>query len=90
MKKFLITLPTRRTGPIFTLNSRGQKVDEDGFCTSKMTKLNLNRLECVSVKIRPDNVQVRDIKDSAKTTLTFNHAEWQAFIKGVKEGEFDV
>ncbi|MCW8206083.1 DUF397 domain-containing protein [Verminephrobacter aporrectodeae subsp. tuberculatae] len=45
---------------------------------------------CVSVQIDPEKVLVRDTKDTFNTTLTFNHNEWKAFIKGVKGGEFDV
>lgn len=37
-----------------------------------------------------DSVLVRDTKDSAKTILTYNRGEWNAFIKGVKGGEFDL
>jgi hypothetical protein len=33
---------------------------------------------------------VRDTKDSQRRTeLTFTHDEWDAFVKGVKAGEFD-
>jgi hypothetical protein len=31
-----------------------------------------------------------DSKNSGKATLCFTHSEWQAFIEGVKAGEFDV
>ncbi|MFA4846571.1 MAG: DUF397 domain-containing protein [Patescibacteria group bacterium] len=45
---------------------------------------------CVSVAITSDKVGVRDTKDPSKTTLTFTHDEWTAFIDGVKKGEFDL
>lgn len=46
---------------------------------------------CVSVAISEDgNVAVRDTKDDSKTTLHFNKDEWNAFIKGVKNNEFDI
>ncbi|PIR57990.1 MAG: DUF397 domain-containing protein [Parcubacteria group bacterium CG10_big_fil_rev_8_21_14_0_10_38_31] len=45
---------------------------------------------CVSVALTPDGVAVRDTKDSSKRTLFFTHGEWKAFVKGVKEGEFDA
>jgi|688.fasta_scaffold694412_1 hypothetical protein len=44
---------------------------------------------CVSVAYKEGVVAVRDTKDSAKATLQFTEAEWQAFIRGVKKGEFD-
>lgn len=85
MEKFFIN------GRAFTMNDRGQKVDEDGFFTSKWTNKPVGiKFVCVSVKISDDKVQVRDTKDASKTTLTFNHDEWRAFIKGVKDGEFDL
>jgi hypothetical protein len=45
---------------------------------------------CVAVKIDTDSVKVRDTKDVKSPTLTFTHAEWDAFIGGVKLGEFDL
>lgn len=44
---------------------------------------------CVQVAIRKDGIGVRDSKDPDKTTLCFTPGEWQAFIAGVKAGEFD-
>lgn len=72
-------------GRAFTRNAQGRKVDEDGFMTSSST---INEV-CVSVKNMGDWVGVRDTKDPTKTTLKFDHAEWEAFTKGVKAGEFD-
>lgn len=45
---------------------------------------------CVSVAVTTEAVGVRDTKDGAKTTLTFTHDEWDAFVKGVKAGEYDL
>jgi len=46
--------------------------------------------KCVEVAIREDIVGVRDSKDLKKTTLTFSRDEWEVFIQGVKNGEFDL
>jgi hypothetical protein len=72
-------------------NPRG-KFDEDGFKKSSASKWiqRLMRMECVSVKITPDSVMIRDTKDATKVTLTYTHGEWEAFITGVKNGEFDL
>lgn len=67
-----------------------KKYDEDGFTTAAPCLFKPMKIICVSVKISDDKVQVRDTKDSSKTTLTFDHNEWKAFIGGVKNGEFDV
>ncbi len=47
---------------------------------------------CVEVS-RPngDIILVRDTKEKGKgPNLSFNAREWNAFIKGVKDGEFDL
>ena len=45
--------------------------------------------ECVEVGQLPDGfVTVRDTKDpERRTSLTFTRDEWEAFVKGVKNGE---
>ena len=45
---------------------------------------------CVAVAIRPQGVAVRSTKDKSKTTLFFGKGEWRAFVKGVKNGEFEL
>lgn len=45
---------------------------------------------CVEIRITTGKVQVRDTKDRAGAVLTFTHAEWCAFLAGVRLGEFDV
>ena len=45
---------------------------------------------CVEVGCSPDGtVLVRDTKDSSRHALTFTNDEWDAFVAGVKAGEFD-
>ncbi len=44
---------------------------------------------CVTVAHRDGIIAVRDTKDSSKMTLNFTPEEWQLFIAGVKNGEFD-
>lgn len=57
---------------------------------SKATFSQYSWNQCVQVAIRKDIIGVRDSKDSDKTTLTFTPQEWEAFISGVKAGEFDI
>lgn len=45
--------------------------------------------KCVYVSISKDNVLVTDISTEAPI-LRFSSDEWHAFIKGVKNGEFDL
>ena len=48
---------------------------------------------CVWVDIEPDAVRVTyssPDRRPADTMLRFTHAEWAAFLAGVKAGEFDL
>jgi uncharacterized protein DUF397 len=44
---------------------------------------------CVEVGVRNELIRVRDSKDRDGGELTFNAGEWDAFVRGVKAGEFD-
>lgn len=66
------------------------RVDEDGFRVSSLTFIKDKYRSCVAVKFDGDKIQVRDTKDPNKTTLSYTHDEWNAFIGGVKGGEFDL
>lgn len=44
---------------------------------------------CVEVARVGDDYLVRDSKDPGGPTLTFDSAEWLAFIKSAAAGEFD-
>ncbi|OYV63501.1 MAG: hypothetical protein B7X03_01645 [Parcubacteria group bacterium 21-58-10] len=65
-------------------------VDEDGLRKSSWSVHNPASRFCVAVKMEGGSVMVRDTKDPAKATLTYTRGEWDAFIKGVKAGEFDL
>lgn len=45
---------------------------------------------CVEVSINDAEVIVRDSKDPGGATLRFTVAEWEAFVMGARQGEFDV
>ena len=45
--------------------------------------------DCVMIAQTDGAILVRDSKDADKTTLVFTLDEWDAFVKGVKNGEFD-
>jgi hypothetical protein len=44
---------------------------------------------CVEVAILGDRVAVRDAKDRNGPVLVFTAREWEAFVGGVRGGEFD-
>lgn len=47
---------------------------------------------CVEVLFTPSfsQILVRDTKDPSSQPLNFTSDEWRAFIKGAKDGEFDI
>jgi hypothetical protein len=45
---------------------------------------------CVEVALGDRQVAVRDSKDRTGPELVFSFAEWNAFVDGVRGGEFDV
>jgi Domain of unknown function (DUF397) len=47
--------------------------------------------QCVEVAFLPGTIAVRDTKAAgAGPILVFSAAEWEAFVNGVKGGEFDL
>jgi hypothetical protein len=59
--------------------------EAEGFKLSSFT----HKCCCVAVRIG-DMVEIRDTKNSNGPTISYNKDEWTAFIKGVKNGEFDI
>jgi hypothetical protein len=45
---------------------------------------------CVEVAVVEGNTAVRDSKHPQGAVLVFTPVEWQAFIAGVRDGEFDL
>lgn len=45
---------------------------------------------CVEVAMLLGQVYVRDSKDPAGPSLIFTPREWDAFVAGAKDGEFDL
>ncbi len=62
---------------------RGTKWTKSSRCT-------WDKPQCVEVQIGHDFVAVRDSKHPRQLALTFDYAEWDAFLAGVKAGEFDI
>jgi Domain of unknown function (DUF397) len=45
---------------------------------------------CVEIAFLDGQIAVRDSKDRSGPVLQFTHREWQAFLDGVRNGEFDA
>jgi Domain of unknown function (DUF397) len=46
--------------------------------------------ECVEVRLTGDAVLVRHSHAPSGPVLSFSHAEWNAFLTGARNGEFDL
>lgn len=46
--------------------------------------------DCLEVAIGLDAVRIRHSQNRLGAVLTFTHAEWQAFLDGARNGEFDL
>jgi len=45
---------------------------------------------CVEVAVAKDGIAVRDSKDPGGPVLRFTTGEWEAFLAGARDGEFDL
>ena len=45
---------------------------------------------CVEVAFLGGEIAVRDTKDPGGSVLLFTSREWEAFLAGVRDGEFDA
>jgi predicted secreted Zn-dependent protease len=63
-------------------------VDNQGLTWRTASRCSPNG--CVQVAAEPDgSIAVRDSKDPLSPVLRYTHDEWDLFITGVKDGEFD-
>jgi hypothetical protein len=46
--------------------------------------------DCVEVSLGGEGVSVRNSRDPNGPILSFTPSEWQAFIAGARNGEFDL
>jgi hypothetical protein len=46
--------------------------------------------ECVEVAFSGQNVLVRHSRNPDDAVLSFTHSEWQAFLTGARNGEFNL
>lgn len=72
--------------------SKDSKYHTDGSSSPGWMKssLSTHNGSCVEVcGLAEDTIRVRDSKDRRGAVLSFTLAEWDAFIGGVRLGEFD-
>jgi hypothetical protein len=84
----LVHIP-RSAGPAPGIHrSRGVLVNQhDGLIWAKSQFC--NNTACVEVAKHDDGVLIRDSKNPRGPKLQFTNSEWDAFVEGVRRGEFD-
>lgn len=63
-------------------------VTNQDFVKSSWSKNNPKT--CVMVARKPEGVALRDSKNPDAGTQFYTNDEWNAFVSGVKSGEFDI
>jgi predicted secreted Zn-dependent protease len=53
------------------------------------TSLTCNGGECVKVAASGEVILIADSKQHEGPILSYSHTEWQEFVSGIKNGDFD-
>jgi hypothetical protein len=72
------------------IESKGLRVDLSRAVWRKSTASGPNCDNCVEVAFVDGAIVVRDSKNADGPVLVFTQAEWDAFVGGAKDGEFDL
>jgi hypothetical protein len=72
------------------IEAKGLRVDLDGAAWRTSTRSGPYSDNCVEVAFVCDAVAVRDSKNRSGSVLLFTLQEWDAFVSGAKDGEFDL
>lgn len=72
------------------IDTKGLHVDLARAAWRKSTRSGPFTDNCVEVAFFNDGVAVRDSTDPSGPALVFTLAEWDAFVGGAKDGEFDL
>jgi hypothetical protein len=71
------------------MDTKGVRVDLAHAQWRKSTRSGPFTDNCVEVAFVGEAIAVRDSKNPAGPVLVFTRAEWEAFVGGAKDGEFD-
>jgi hypothetical protein len=72
------------------IEAKGFRIDLSRAQWFKSTRSGANSDNCVEVAFVGEAIAVRDSKNPTGPALIFTPAEWDAFVGGAKDGEFDV
>ena len=74
----------------FGLQTKGVAVDIAAAAWRKSSRSGPWTDNCVEVAFVGDSILVRDSKNPSGAVLVFTPSEWDAFVNGAKDGEFDL
>jgi hypothetical protein len=72
------------------VDTKGPSVDLAGAVWQKSSRSGPFTDNCVEVAFVGGIIAVRDSKNAGGPALVFTPSEWDAFVDGAKDGEFDV
>jgi hypothetical protein len=72
------------------VEAKGFRVDLDQAVWFKSSRSGPNCDNCVEVAFVNGAIAVRDSKNQTGPALVFTPDEWDAFVGGAKDGEFDL
>lgn len=72
------------------VEAKGFRIDLSRAQWFKSTRSGPNSDNCVEVAFIDQAIAVRDSKNPQGAALVFTPAEWDAFVGGAKDGEFDL
>lgn len=72
------------------VEAKGFRLDLSRAQWFKSTRSGPNSDNCVEVAFVEEAIAVRDSKNPQGPALIFTAAEWDAFVGGAKDGEFDL
>jgi Domain of unknown function (DUF397) len=72
------------------VEAKGLRVDVNRAIWRKSSQSGPNCDNCVEVAFVDDAILLRDSKNPQGPVLVFTQGEWDAFVGGAKDGEFDL
>jgi hypothetical protein len=72
------------------MQAKGLHVNLDGAQWRKSGRSGPYSDNCVEVAFVDNAIAVRDSKNPTGAVLLFTQGEWDAFVEGAKDGEFDL
>jgi hypothetical protein len=86
----LATQPVVDKEPAVEIAAKGLKVDLDGAQWRRSNRSGALADNCVEVAFVAGAIAVRDSRNPDGPVLLFTQSEWDAFVGGAKDGEFDL